>query len=132
MSMSPSDPANAPDILVADDNPQILELLEAYLDPLGVNVRVVGNGDEALHAVEHKRPNLILLDIMMPKKSGFEVCRSLKDDDRFKDIPVIMVTALHELGDQERAEDSGADGFITKPVNKLELIDLIQKHLGQS
>lgn len=121
--------AAGPDILVADDNPQILELLEAYLDPLGVSVRVVANGDEALAAVTEQPPNLILLDIMMPKRSGFEVCRTLKSDDRYREIPVIMVTALHELGDQERATDCGADGFITKPVNKLELIELIQKYL---
>jgi CheY-like chemotaxis protein len=124
--------ASSPEILVADDNPQILELLEAYLEPLDVRVRAVADGDEALAAVKEQTPALILLDIMMPKRSGFEVCRLLKQDPQYAEIPIIMVTALHEMGDQERAQDSGADGFITKPVNKLVLIELIQKYLQQA
>ena len=113
-------------VLIADDNPQILELLEAYLEPLPLRVTVATDGQATLDAVERERPDLILLDIMMPKRSGFEVCRTLKDDPRYGDIPIIMVTALNETGDMERARDSGADDFLCKPVNKNELLDRVR------
>ncbi len=117
-------------VLVADDNPQILELLEAYLDPLGVRIVTAADGQATLTAVEGERPDLVLLDVMMPKRSGFEVCRILKQDPRFRDIPIIMVTALNELGDVERAKECGADDFLSKPVNKLELHDRVQSLLA--
>ncbi len=116
-------------ILIADDNRQILELLEAYLEPLDVEVRLASDGDAALAAVEQEEPDLLLLDIMMPKRSGFEVCRILKDDPRFRDIPVVMVTALHEMGDMERARECGCDDFLSKPVNKIELLARVQNLL---
>ena len=122
----PSENASPPAVLIADDNPQILELLEAYLDPLALRVRTARDGQATLDAVESERPALILLDIMMPRRSGFEVCRILKEDPRYRDIPIIMVTALNEVADMERARESGADYFISKPVNKLELLDRVQ------
>ena len=80
-------------------------------------------------------PDLILLDVMMPKMSGFEVCKRLKNDPKTEDIPIIMVTALNEYGDIERGIDSGTDDFISKPVNKLELLTRVKtmlklKHLS--
>jgi two-component system, OmpR family, alkaline phosphatase synthesis response regulator PhoP len=124
-------------VLIVDDNPQILELLEAYLEPLDVRVRLAADGEAALAAVEREAPDLILLDIMMPKRSGFEVCRLLKDDPRYRDIPIIMVTALNELGDMERAKECGGDDFVSKPVNKIELLARVQnllklRHLKQT
>ena len=124
-------------VLIADDNPQILELLEAYLEPLDVRVRLAADGEAALTAVERDPPDLILLDIMMPKRSGFEVCRILKDDPRYRDIPIIMVTALNEAGDLERARECGGDDFLSKPVNKIELLARVQnllklRHLKRS
>jgi len=116
-------------VLIADDNPQILELLEAYLEPLGVCVVTALDGQRTLDAVAADPPDLILLDIMMPKHSGFEVCRMLKRDDRFRHIPIIMVTALNELGDRERAEECGADAYLSKPVNKRELLDRVRELL---
>jgi two-component system cell cycle response regulator len=116
-------------ILIVDDNPQILELLEAYLESLQVTVRLAANGEAALAAVEHDEPDVILLDIMMPKRSGFEVCRLLKDDPRYRDIPIIMVTALNEVGDMERARECGCDDFLSKPVNKIELLTRVQNLL---
>jgi len=113
-------------ILIVDDNPQIVELLEAYLEPLTPRVLTAKDGQAALDAVENQRPDLILLDIMMPKRSGFEVCRILKDDPRYRDIPIVMVTALNEAADIERAQESGADHYISKPVNKLELIECVR------
>jgi two-component system cell cycle response regulator len=117
------------DILIADDNPQILELLEAYLEPLPLRTRTARDGQQVLDAVEERAPDLILLDVMMPKRSGFEVCRSLKQDQRFRHIGIILVTALNELGDMERATECGADEFISKPVNKLVLMAKVRQLL---
>lgn len=114
---------NAKTILIADDNPQILELLEAYLEPLSVRILTAKDGQQTLDLVENHKPDLILLDIMMPRRSGFEVCRILKQDRRFQDIPIVMVTALNEFADMERARESGAEHFLSKPVNKNELLD---------
>jgi len=109
-------------ILVVDDNAQNLELLVVYLEGLQCEVCTAADGLEALDKVAGEDPHLILLDIMMPRMSGFEVCRKIKSDPATRDIPIIMVTALNELGDIERAVDSGCDDFITKPVNRLELL----------
>ena len=116
-------------LLIADDNPQILELLEAYLEPLELEVVLATDGQATLEAVEREQPALLLLDIMMPKRSGFEVCRALKDDPRYRDIPIVMITALNEVGDMERARECGADGFLCKPVNKNELLERVQNLL---
>jgi PleD family two-component response regulator len=110
-------------ILVVDDNVQNRELLEAYMEELeGVTTISASDGRQALELVESRKPDLILLDIMMPKMSGFEVCKKLKSDPATKDIPVIMITALHEAGDVERAVEVGTNDFITKPVNRLDLL----------
>jgi two-component system alkaline phosphatase synthesis response regulator PhoP len=116
-------------VLIADDNPQILELLEAYLDPLALRVLIARDGEETLTTVENDRPDLILLDIMMPRRSGFEVCRILKQDPRYRDIPIVMVTALNEVADMERARESGADHYLSKPVNRLELLERVRELL---
>lgn len=109
-------------ILIVDDNLQNLELMQAYLEELDCPVRTARDGMEALQAVEREAPDLILLDVMMPRMSGFQVCSKLKAAPSTREIPVIMVTALNELGDVEKAKESGADDFVTKPVNKVELV----------
>ena len=124
-----------PTVLVVDDNVQNLELIQAYLEELEVNTVAAYDGQEAMDCVRKKEPDLILLDVMMPKMSGFEVCKRLKKDPKTSDIPIIMVTALNELGDIERGIDSGTDDFLTKPVNKWELITRVKtmlklKHLS--
>ena len=116
-------------ILVVDDNPQNLELLQAYLEDLGCQVISAVDGVEAMQAVAEHNPDLILLDIMMPRMSGFEVCRRLKEDESTADIPVVMVTALNELGDIERAVAAGTDDFLSKPINKLELLTRVKSLL---
>ncbi|MGD1916865.1 MAG: two-component system response regulator [Phycisphaerales bacterium] len=116
-------------VLVVDDNAQNAELLEAYLDDLGVDVEVAHDGVAALEAVAANPPDLILMDIMMPRMSGYQATESLKSDGATKSIPVIMVTALGEVGDVERAVDCGADDFLTKPVNKLELLTRVRSLL---
>lgn len=113
---------NVPDrILIADDNLQNCELLEAYLSDEDYETAFAHDGQETLDQVKAFQPDLILLDIMMPKLSGYEVCQKLKADDATKGISVLMVTALRESGDIEKAVESGADDFLAKPVHRLEL-----------
>ncbi len=109
-------------VLIVDDNAQNLELLQAYLEELDCETVAAYDGQEALDLVAKSPPDLLLLDIMMPKMSGFEVCRRLKSDPKTSAIPIIMVTALNEFGDIERGVESGTDDFVSKPVNKLELV----------
>jgi len=112
-------------ILIVDDNGQNLELLQAYLETLDCRITTASDGLEAISIIESTDtplPDLIILDVMMPKMSGFEVCRKLKDDPTTRSIPIMMVTALNELGDVERAVDAGTDDFLSKPVNRLELL----------
>jgi two-component system alkaline phosphatase synthesis response regulator PhoP len=129
------DEAEIPTVLVVDDNQENLELLQAYLEDIDCEAVSARDGLEALDIVNDNPPDLILLDVMMPKMSGFEVCKRLKNDPKTSDIPIIMVTALNEFGDIERGIDSGTDDFISKPVNKLELLTRVRtmlklKHLS--
>ena len=127
----PTDKPDAPasHILIVDDNTANAELLQAYLEPLEGRTRIAVDGIDALEKVAQSLPDIILLDIMMPRMSGFEVCRKLKQDPKTRDIPIIMVTALNELGDIERGVDSGADDFLSKPINKLELLTRVKSLL---
>ena len=115
------DENKTPVVLVVDDNQQNLELLQAYLEDTDCKTVPANDGPEALEIIAESAPDLILLDVMMPKMSGFEVCRRIKSAPQTSGIPVIMVTALNEFGDIERGIDSGADDFLSKPVSKLEL-----------
>lgn len=129
MSDSDFDPAGSM-ILVVDDNEQNVELLQAYLESMPVEVHAAYDGVQALKLIEDGlKPDLVLLDVMMPKMSGFEVCRKLKADDATADVPVMMVTALNELGDIERGVEAGTDEFLSKPVNKLELLTRVKSLL---
>jgi two-component system alkaline phosphatase synthesis response regulator PhoP len=108
-------------ILIVDDNPQNVELLQAFLESLPVKIVIAVDGIDALAKVAQHNPDLILLDVMMPRMSGFQVCKKLKTDAKTKDIQILMVTALNELGDIEQASECGTDDFVSKPVNKVEL-----------
>ena len=90
-------------ILLVDDNAQNLELMQAFLEELGCSLRTASDGVEAIESIEKSNPNLVILDVMMPRMSGFEVCQKIKSQPSTRDIVVIMVTALNEVSDYERA-----------------------------
>lgn len=116
-------------ILLVDDNQQNLELIQAYLEALPVEIETARDGQEAMELIGANQPDLVLLDVMMPRMSGFEVCQKLKSNPDTREIVVIMVTALHEVADYERAVESGTDDFLSKPVNKLELLTRVRSLL---
>jgi len=109
-------------ILVVDDVPVNIQLLVTYLAAEGYDVVSAKDGHDAMKAVKEHQPDLILLDVMMPKMNGSKVCEVIKSDDATKFIPVILVTALNELEDKVKGMNSGADDFLAKPFNKLELL----------
>jgi DNA-binding response OmpR family regulator len=125
MPLPPAEtPSAAPPlrVLIAEDDPQGLELLEAYLGDCGYEIQAAGDGEETLAKVKSWKPDLILLDIMMPKLSGFEVCKRLRADPALHSIGVLMITALDQQSDIDRAVEAGTDDFVTKPINKSELL----------
>jgi two-component system alkaline phosphatase synthesis response regulator PhoP len=116
-------------VLIADDNEANVELLEAYLSDMDVEVAVAVDGQDTLDKAASFHPDLILLDVMMPKLSGFEVCQKLKSNPATSKIMILMVTALNEHGDMERAVDAGTDDFLSKPVDKMSLIKRVENML---
>lgn len=117
---------NTSRILIADDNEANRELLEAYLSAVACETEIAVDGQDTLDKVAKFKPDLVLLDVMMPKKSGFEVCKKLKSDPKTSKILILMVTALNETGDIERAVEAGTDDFLSKPVNKVELLKRVE------
>lgn len=115
-------PEQRPRILIADDNPQGAELLEAFLADQPLDTRLVHNGEQVLVEALQWQPDIVLLDVMMPRISGFDACYKLRKDPATRDIGVIMVTALDQPADIDRAVASGTDDLITKPVNRYDLI----------
>jgi PleD family two-component response regulator len=109
-------------ILIADDNPQGVELLDAYLGGADYELAVATDGEDTLAKVGSFQPDLILLDVMMPKISGFEVCKRLRRNPATRDIAILMVTALDQNSDIDRAVEAGTDDFLSKPINKTELL----------
>jgi CheY-like chemotaxis protein len=116
-------------ILIADDNIANVELLDAFLADFDYTIETAADGADALEKVVSFSPDLILLDIMMPKLSGFEVCEKLKGNPKTRGIMILMVTALSELGDIERAVNAGCDDYLSKPVNKFELVKRVENML---
>ena len=122
--------AGKPHVLIVDDNAQNLELLEVYLEDMTeVRTSSATNGIEALDIVNQDKPDLILLDIMMPTMSGFELSKQLKTNPKTRDIVIIMVTALNETADIERATECGTDDYLTKPIDRKALIELVRTQL---
>jgi DNA-binding response OmpR family regulator len=115
--------------LIADDNVQNVELLEAYLSDFDCEIRTAHDGEETLRVVQEFVPDLLLLDVMMPRLSGFEVCKKLRAQPQTRELLILMVTALNEASDFERGVQAGTDDFLTKPVNKVELLCRIRSLL---
>ena len=116
-------------VLIVDDNVQNVELLDATLVAAGYTTLKAFSGKEALHVVQEQHPHLILLDIMMPEIDGYQVCQTLKEQEQTRFTPIIMVTALSSVDDRIKAIEVGADEFLTKPVNKLELLTRVKSLL---
>ena len=121
--------SRTPHILVVEDDREIAMLVSRFLRNNDFRVRAVPNGREMDAALRDGRFDLIVLDVMMPKLSGFEVCERLKSDPATSPIMILMVTALGELGDIERAVNAGTDDFLSKPVNKVELVKRVENML---
>jgi len=116
-------------ILIAEDTPQAAELLELYLSEAGYDTAIASDGEEAMRWLKEYRPDLVLLDVMMPRLSGFEVCKRLRADPATRNIGVIMVTALDQQTDIDRAVEAGTDDFLSKPINKDELFKRVRSLL---
>jgi putative two-component system response regulator len=118
-----------PVILVVDDQPQNNELLEAYLAPQGYEIVKAANGEEALGKLSGNPIDLILLDVMMPGMDGFEVTRRVRQDNTHRLLPIILVTALRETEDRVKGIEAGCDDFLSKPVDKMELLARVRSLL---
>ncbi len=117
-------------ILIADDEPNIVISLEYLLQREGYTVLIARDGQEALDAITRERPDLVLLDVMMPKKSGFEVCQALRANDALQGTKILMLTAKGRDTDMAKGTALGADGYMTKPFSTRELVAKVALMLG--
>lgn len=118
-------------ILVADDEPHILRIVKDKLSNAGFKVIATTNGEEALEAAKAQRPDLILLDVMMPKMNGFEVCASLRADKSFDSTPIILLTARGQESDMKAGLEAGATEYITKPFSPRQLLETVRQRLEE-
>jgi PleD family two-component response regulator len=125
--MQSSDEApRPPRILIADDTPTAAELLEEYLSDQGYELRIASDGEQTLQQVAEWQPDLILLDVMMPRLSGFEVCKRLRANPLTRDIAVLMITALDQASDFDRAVEAGTNDFVSKPIKKNQVLHRVR------
>lgn len=120
------------DVLIAEDEPSILEALDFVLKRAGWSVRTVVDGDAVLDAVHQHRPRLLVLDIMLPKRSGFEVLKQIRADRSTSGLPVLVLTAKGQHQDRRIAEELGADRFVTKPYSNADVVDAVRALLGET
>ena len=120
----------APTVLVVDDDPVIVKLLQVNFEMEGYNVLTANDGEEGLHRARTERPDIVLLDVMMPKMDGLQVARALKDDPETAPIPVILLSAKAQAADVQAGRDV-ADDYITKPFDPLELLERVSQLLAQ-
>lgn len=119
------------DILIAEDEPSILESLDFILKRAGWSIESVTDGDAALTALRRNRPRMVVLDVMLPKRSGFEVLKQIRADAATRDLPVLILTAKGQAQDRRTAEELGADGFVTKPYANAEVVGAVRRLLGE-
>ena len=119
------------DILIAEDEPSILESLDFILKRAGWSVESVTDGDAALVALRRGRPRMVVLDVMLPKRSGFEVLKLIRADAAMRDLPVLILTAKGQAQDKRTAEELGADGFVTKPYANADVVGAVRRLLGE-
>ena len=117
-------------ILIVDDEVDLVETIRFPLEMEGYTVLVSYNGEDALNQARRERPHLILLDLMLPKLDGYKVCRLLKFDEKFKHIPILMLTAKTQQKDKSMGMETGADEYITKPFDMEELMKKLRSYLG--
>jgi DNA-binding response OmpR family regulator len=118
-------------ILVVDDEADLVETIRFPLEMEGFNVLISYNGEDALNQARKENPDLILLDLMLPKLDGYKVCRLLKFDERYKDIPILMLTAKTQEKDKIMGMETGADEYITKPFDIDELMKKVKAYLSK-
>lgn len=118
-------------ILMIDDEDQLVQMVKMRLEANGYKVIIAYDGMEGLKKAREERPDLILLDLMLPKMDGYKVCRTLKFDEKYKDIFIIMFTARVQESDERMGKEVGADAYITKPFDAQRLINKIKELLGE-
>ncbi len=121
-----------PLVLVVDDEPHIRETISFILEMEGFRVETACDGEAALEAVASLRPRVVLLDAMMPRRDGFDVCRTIRSKPELEDVRVIMLTALGQQADRERALAAGADHYVSKPFDEQALVELLRELTGQT
>jgi len=118
-------------VLVVDDEPHVIKTLAFVLEKEGYEVLTAGNGEEAINKVHESKPDLMFLDVMMPRKNGYEVCQELKNDSKYKNIHIIMLSAKGQEADREKALNLGANEFMTKPFSPAGVVSRVRELLGQ-
>lgn len=116
-------------ILVVDDELDVQSIISFRLEINGYEVSVASDGQEGLDKIKTEKPNLVLLDLMLPKINGFEICRMIKFDDKFKDLPIIILSALDKEDDRKKAMEGGADAYFLKPFDLESLLEKISSLL---
>ena len=122
----------AVDVLIAEDEPSILESLDFILRRAGWNIESVTDGEAVLERGRRNRPRVLVLDVMLPKRSGFDVLKQLRSDEETRDLPVLILTAKGQQQDRRIAEELGADGFVTKPYSNAEVVGAVRQLLGEN
>jgi len=117
-------------ILIVDDEPNIVLSLEFLMSQAGYAVRVARDGDAALQAIEESPPDLVLLDVMLPKRDGYELCQTIRTDPRWRDVRILMLTARGREIEREKGLALGADDYVTKPFSTREVVERVRQLLG--
>ena len=120
-----------PSILVVDDNEDNAHIIRDYLEARGYPISVAYNGDEAMELFEKEKPSLVLLDVMMPGRDGWQVCREMKESETGRGVRIIMVTALQDWTDKRQAIETGADDFVEKPFELARLAMVVERNAAQ-